>query len=245
MRKFTKLINESKKEEFRQHPLMNPVDWDEVFKPLIDHIEGNFDVPSPGETVFSKLTMKRLASLMVSVNRDYEEYWLNVIDDGSQDIFLQTFKIDLNWDKFVDITRVIEDNCTNVEESSNYRSGKIDVKFSDFNYKSIDDLSEDIKDVCGKMKMFPKVNYDIFLFFQDKYFQDTVIIRDGDIIEDHINSSNSPLSNLDKKLLSMSSDINNLNEIKITIYNKETTGDNFIPRKYLDSDKAGIFGKGI
>jgi hypothetical protein len=233
MRKFTKLISESKEEEFRQHPLMNPTDWEEIFKPLIDHIEGYYNVPPPGDSLFSKSTLKKLASLMESINEDYKEYWLNIIDDGSQDTFFQTFGIDIDWNKFVDITRVIEDNCNNVEEGSNYTTGKIHVRFDDFSYKSIDDLSEDIKDVCGKMKMFPKVNYDIFLSFQDEYFQDTIIIRDGDIIENHINSSNTPLSNLDKKLSSRVSDINSLHEIKINIYNNKIVDNNFIPRKYL------------
>jgi hypothetical protein len=128
MRKFTKLISESKEEEFKQHPLMNPVDWEEIFKPLIDHIEDYYNVPSPGDSLFSKLTLKKLASLMESINEDYKEYWRNVIYDGSQDMFLQTFEIDLDWNKFVDITRVIEDNCRNVEEESDYRSGKINVR---------------------------------------------------------------------------------------------------------------------
>jgi hypothetical protein len=231
MRKFTKLISESKEDEFKQHPLMNPVDWEEIFKPLIDHIEDYYNVPSPGDSLFSKLTLKKLASLMESINEDYKEYWRNVIYDGSPDMFLQTFEIDLDWNKFVDITRVIEDNCSNVEEESNYRLGNINVGFTDFNYKSIEDLSEDIKDVCGKMKMFSKVNYTIILFFKSKYIDEIINIKDGDIIVKSINTSNISLSNLDDKLSYF--DIDDLNKIVINIYNNKTADDDFIPKKYL------------
>ena len=222
MRKFTKLISESKEDEFKQHPLMNPVDWEEIFKPLIDHIEDYYNVPSPGDSLFSKLTLKKLASLIESINEDYKEYWHNVIYDGSQDTFLQTFEIDLDWNKFVDITRVIEDNCSEFEEGSDYRLGEINVKFSNFNYKSIEDLSEDIKDVCGKMKMFPKVNYTISLFFKSWHMEHINII-DGDVVG--VNK------NLDEKLSDFN--ISDLNRILISIYNNKTTSDDFIPKKYL------------
>lgn len=220
MKKFTKIINESKKEVFRKHPLINPVDWDDIFKPLIDHIESNFDVPSPGDPVFSKRTMKRLSSFMSQVFDDYTRYWIDNIDDGSQETFIQTFNIDIEWDKFVDITRVIEDNCSDVNESSNYEEGTIDVTFTKFTYKSIEDLIEDIKDVCGKMKMFKNLNWSMGVYFPKPFY-----IKDDDLDKDY------------SRFYEFTTDkykVENLDRISISVYNKETSGDNFIPRKYLE-----------
>ena len=58
MKKFSKLITESKQETWTKHPLVNEVDWDEIFKPLIEHIESNLisKVPPPGEGIFSSNT---------------------------------------------------------------------------------------------------------------------------------------------------------------------------------------------
>jgi hypothetical protein len=55
MKKFSKLILESKDESRTMSPLTNPVDWDEIFKPLIEHIESNLQskVQDPGSAVFT------------------------------------------------------------------------------------------------------------------------------------------------------------------------------------------------
>ena len=79
MKKFSKLITEKKVEiAVNKHPLMNDVDWEEIFKPLIDHIEGNLaaNVPSPGQGIFSTKTKSKLEDfidLVVYLNNQHEQ----------------------------------------------------------------------------------------------------------------------------------------------------------------------------
>ena len=104
MKKFSKLILESKKETREMSPLTNPVDWDEIFKPLIEHIENNLQskVQGPGSDVFTSKTKALLDEFIDQVEEDYKDYFQYEIHDGSQESFLQAFNINVDYRDIMD-----------------------------------------------------------------------------------------------------------------------------------------------
>jgi len=97
MKKFSKLILESKDETREMSPLTNPVDWEEIFKPLIEHIESNLQskVQGLGSAVFTSKTKSLLDEFIDQVEEDYKDYFQYEIYDGSQESFLQAFDINV------------------------------------------------------------------------------------------------------------------------------------------------------
>ena len=164
MKKFSKLIIESKKELWTKHPLVNPVDWDEIFKPLIEHIDNNLkaNVPPPGEGVFSSRTKSALDELIDAISEDYAEYYANVIDDGSQDSFFDAYGIEANWQDLMDCLQPLMDRTDEIEDYPSWDGGYFYMSFIDLKFNNTDELIEDILDIFGKLKMF-KVDYKISL----------------------------------------------------------------------------------
>ena len=104
MKKFSKLILETKKELWTKHPLINPVDWDEIFMPLIEHIDSNLvqNVPPPGNGIFGSNTKAALDALIDAITQDYVEYYTNIVHDGSQESFFNAYDISVDWNDLMD-----------------------------------------------------------------------------------------------------------------------------------------------
>jgi hypothetical protein len=164
MKKFSKLIQESKSDESEKHPLVNPVDWDEIFKPLIEHIEGNLKskVPYPGEGVFSDKTKGYLDELIDSITKDYVEYYQNVIDDGSQESFLNAWGINCDYKDIIDCVQPLLDNSDDVEDNPNWDGGYVCIEVNKIKYKQMSEFLEDIEDIHLKLKML-KTGYKIVI----------------------------------------------------------------------------------
>ena len=86
MKKFSKLILETKSEARTMSPLTNPVDWDEIFKPLIEHIENNLQskVQGPGSAVFTSKTKALLDEFIDQVEEDYKDYFQYEIQNSKR-----------------------------------------------------------------------------------------------------------------------------------------------------------------
>lgn len=164
MKKFSKLIIESKKDHLTNHPLINPVDWDEVFVPLIEHIDGNLKskVPSPGVGIFESGTKDALNNLIKSITKDYIEYYKNVIDDGSQESFFNAYDISVEWNGLMDCVLPLSDRTDEVEEFPVWDEGLFYMRFSDLKFKTLKEFEEDILDISNKLKMF-NINYCIII----------------------------------------------------------------------------------
>jgi len=121
MKKFSKLITESKQETCTKHPLVNPVDWDEIFKPLIEHINSNLisKVPPPGEGIFSSRTSRALDQLIYEISEDYSQYFQNVVADGSQESFFGAYDIKVSYNDIMDCIQPILDQTNEVEDYPN------------------------------------------------------------------------------------------------------------------------------
>ena len=137
MKKFSKLILESKKELWTKHPLVNPVDWDEIFKPLIEHIDGNLkaNVPPPGEGIFGSNTKAALDELIDSITEDYSEYFTNVIYDGSQESFFDAYSINTNHQDVLDCLQPLSDRTSEIEDYPEWDWGCYIVDFIKIKYK--------------------------------------------------------------------------------------------------------------
>jgi hypothetical protein len=162
MKKFSKLITETKQELWTKHPLVNEVDWDEIFKPLIEHIESNLisKVPPPGEGIFSSKTKGALDELIDSISEDYSQYFQNVVDDGSQESFFSAYDIKVNYHDIMDCIQPLLDQTNDVEDYPNWDGGYLYLSATDFNYRSLEEFIEDIEDIHLKLKML-NVDYKI------------------------------------------------------------------------------------
>lgn len=232
MKKFSKLITESKSDEFRQHPLMNPVDWEEIFLPLINHIENNYDVPSPGDSIFTKETVNSLISFIEKVNNDYKNYYQYVVDDGSQESFLSSFNIDCDWSDIIDITTPLSDNCDDVDEEASWDEGIIYTYFTKFRYTDIDEVISDIEEVCEKLKMID-VDYSItiklHLYLNENQLSGRAQTHKKYTIKSNTNWLEDAISGLKNDFPDR---IKKIDKIKLAIYNEETltTSDNtYVP----------------
>lgn len=162
MKKFSKLITETKQELWTKHPLVNEEDWNEVFKPLIEHIESNLisNVPPPGEGIFSSNTKAALDGLIDSISEDYSQYFQNVVDDGSQESFFSAYDIKVNYHDIMDCIQPLLDQTNDVEDYPNWDGGYFYLKAQSFNYRNLEEFIEDIEDIHLKLKML-KVDYKI------------------------------------------------------------------------------------
>lgn len=155
MKKFSKLITESKKETRKMSPLTNPVDWDEIFKPLIEHIESNLqsNVKGPGVGIFSNETKGLLDQFIDQVEEDYSDYYQNEIHDGSQESFLQAFNINVDYRDIMDCIQPLLDRTDDVEDSGNFDFGAFVIDIVSIKYNTNEEIVEDLLDAQGKLKM--------------------------------------------------------------------------------------------
>jgi hypothetical protein len=155
MKKFSKLILESKDESRTMSPLTNPVDWEEIFKPLIDHIESNLQskVQGPGNAVFTSKTKALLDEFIDQVEEDYKDYFQYEMHDGSQESFLQAFNINADYGDIMDCIRPLLDRTDDVEDSGNFDFGALVIDIVSIRYNTNEEIAEDLADVHGKLKM--------------------------------------------------------------------------------------------
>ena len=155
MKKFSKLILESKDEARTMSPLSNPVDWDEIFKPLIEHIENNLQskVQGPGSAVFTSKTKALLDEFIDQVEEDYKDYFQYEIHDGSQESFLQAFNINVDYRDIMDCIQPLLDRTDDVEDSGNFDFGAFVIDIVSIKYNTNEEIVEDLLDVQGKLKM--------------------------------------------------------------------------------------------
>lgn len=211
MKKFSKLIQESKGEEYKRHPLFNPVDWDGIFKPLIDHINSNLrsKVSYTGDGLFSHRTKTILDELIYYATEDYCEYYQSNIVDGSHESFLNTWGIDCDYKDIIDCVQPLLDNSDNVKDYHNWEGGYICIDVMDIRYKELSDLIEDIEDVHLKLKML-KTGYKIIINNNIK----NVSIKDIDT------DVTKKITEVDSELISGL--LSKLSGVTIYVYNKET-----------------------
>ena len=155
MKKFSKLILESKNETREMSPLTNPVDWEEIFKPLIEHIESNLQskVQGPGSAVFTSETKALLDEFIDQVEEDYKDYFQYEIHDGSQESFLQAFNINVDLSLLMDCIQPLLDRTEDVEDSGNFDIGAFVIDIVSIKYNTNEEIVEDLLDVHGKLKM--------------------------------------------------------------------------------------------
>jgi hypothetical protein len=155
MKKFSKLILESKDETRTMSPCTNPVDWEEIFKPLIEHIENNLQskVQGPGSAVFTNKTKVLLDEFIDQVEEDYKDYFQYEIHDGSQESFLQIFNINVDYRDIMDCTQPLLDRTEDVEDSVNFDVGAFVIEIVSIKYNTNEEIAEDLADVHGKLKM--------------------------------------------------------------------------------------------
>lgn len=155
MKKFSKLILESKNETREMSPLTNPVDWEEIFKPLIEHIENNLQskVQGPGSAVFKSKTKALLDQFIDQVEEDYKDYFQYEIYDGSQEGFLSAFNINVDYKDIMDCIQPILDRTDDIEDTGNFELGAFVVDIVSIKYNTNEEIAEDLADVHGKLKM--------------------------------------------------------------------------------------------
>lgn len=137
------------------NPLTNPTDWEEIFKPLIDHIENNLKskVQGPGSAVFTSKTKGLLDEFIDQVEEDYKDYYQYEIHDGSQESFLQAFNINVDYRDIMDCIQPLLDRTEDVEDSGNFDFGAFVVDIVSIKYNTNEEIAEDLADVHGKLKM--------------------------------------------------------------------------------------------
>jgi hypothetical protein len=155
MKKFSKLILESKNETREMSPLTNPVDWEEIFKPLIEHIESNLQskIQGPGNAVFTSKTKALLDEFIDQVEEDYKDYFQYEIHDGSQESFLQAFNINTDYRDIMDCIQPLLDRTDDVEDSGNFDFGAFVIDIVSIKYNTNEEIVEDLLDIQGKLKM--------------------------------------------------------------------------------------------
>ena len=153
MKKFSKLITESKDETREMSPLTNPVDWEEIFKPLIEHIESNLKskVKGPGNAVFTSKTKALLDEFIDQVEEDYKEYFEYEIYDGSQESFLSAFNINVDHKVIMDCVLPLSDRTDDVEDYGSFDIGAFVVDIVLIKYDTNEEIAEDLADVHGKL----------------------------------------------------------------------------------------------
>ena len=215
MKKFSKLITETKQELWTKHPLVNEVDWEEIFKPLIEHIESNLisKVPPPGEGIFSSKTKGALDELIDSISEDYTQYFQNVVDDGSQESFFSAYDIKVNYHDIMDCIQPLLDQTNDLEDYPNWDGGYLYLSATDFNYRSLEEFIEDIEDIHLKLKM---LNVDYKIQIHGDFSNDVNLIKAcTDITKKIKDATELPGSSSEKSVKSIKG-------VSIFIYNKDT-----------------------
>jgi len=155
MKKFSKLILETKSEIRTMSPLTNPTDWKEIFNPLIEHIEANLQskVKGPGNAVFTIKTKSLLDQFIDQVEEDYKDYYQYEIHDGSQESFLQAFNINVDYRDIMDCIQPLLDRTDDVEDNGNFELGAFVIDIVSIKYNTNEEIVEDLLDIQGKLKM--------------------------------------------------------------------------------------------
>jgi hypothetical protein len=214
MKKFSKLITETKQELWTKHPLVNPVDWEEIFKPLIEHIDSNLkaNVPPPGEGIFGSNTKAALDELIDALTEDYVEYYTNVIDDGSQESFFSAYDIKVSYNDIMDCIQPILDQTNELEDYPQWDGGYLYLSAKNLNYRNLEEFIEDIEDIHLKLKML-NVDYKIQIHTDNT---DVNLIKTStDITKKIKDATELPGSSSEKSVKSIKS-------VSIFIYNKDT-----------------------
>lgn len=214
MKKFSKLITETKQELWDKHPLVNPVDWDEIFKPLIEHIGSNLisKVPPPGEGIFSNKTKGALDELIDSITEDYVEYFQNVVDDGSQESFFNAYSINVDYKDLMDCIQPILDRSDDVDDYPQWDGGYFYINVINLKYKNLEDFIEDIEDIHLKLKM---LNVDYTIQIHTDNTDVNLIKTSTDITKKIKDVTDLPGSSSEKAVKS-------IKEVSFFIFNKET-----------------------
>ncbi len=216
MKKFSNLILESKKELWTKHPLVNPVDWDEIFKPLIEHIDSNLkaNVPPPGDGIFGSNTKAALDELIDAITEDYVEYFSNVMHDGSQESFFNAYDISVDWNDLMDCVQPLMDRTDEVDDYPDFDGGYFYMSFIKLKFNNTNELIEDILDISGKLKMF-NTDYKITISGTVKSFYVFKSTTEENISKEIKNILELPDQRPDQW-------VSGLKQIQIFIYNKET-----------------------
>ena len=214
MKKFSKLILESKNETRKMSPLTNPVDWEEIFKPLIEHIEANLQskAQGPGNGVFTSETKGLLDQFIDKVEEDYKDYFQYEIHDGSQESFLQAFNINVDYRDIMDCIQPILDQTNDIEDYPNWDGGYLYIGTKNLNYRNLEEFIEDIEDIHLKLKML-NVDYKIQIHTDNT---DVNLIKTStDITKKIKDVTDLPGSSSEKAVKS-------IKEVSIFIFNKDT-----------------------
>ena len=214
MKKFYKLILESKNETRKMSPLTNPVDWEEIFKPLIEHIEANLQskAQGPGNGVFTSETKGLLDQFIDKVEEDYKDYFQYEIHDGSQESFLQAFNINVDYRDIMDCIQPILDQTNDIEDYPNWDGGYLYIGTKNLNYRNLEEFIEDIEDIHLKLKML-NVDYKIQIHTDNT---DVNLIKTStDITKKIKDVTDLPGSSSEKAVKS-------IKEVSIFIFNKDT-----------------------
>ena len=214
MKKFSKLILESKNETRTMSPLTNPVDWVEIFKPLIEHIEANLQskVQNPGNGVFTSETKGLLDQFIDKVEEDYKDYFQYEIHDGSQESFLQAFNINVDYRDIMDCIQPILDQTNDIEDYPNWDGGYLYIGTKNLNYRNLEEFIEDIEDIHLKLKM---LNVDYHIQIHTDNTDANLIKTSTDITKKIKDVTDLPGSSSEKAVKS-------IKEVSIFIFNKDT-----------------------
>ena len=214
MKKFSKLITETKQELWDKHPLVNPVDWDEIFKPLIEHINSNLisKVPPPGEGIFSSRTSRALDQLIYEISEDYSQYFQNVVADGSQESFFGAYDIKVSYNDIMDCIQPILDQTNEVEDYPNWNGGYFYLGAKNLNYRNLEEFIEDIEDIHLKLKM---LNVDYKIQIHTRNTDVNLIKTSTDITKKIKDVTDLPGSSSEKAVKSVK-------EVSFFIFNKDT-----------------------
>ena len=214
MKKFSKLILESKNETRAMSPLTNPVDWVEIFKPLIEHIEANLQskVQNPGNGVFTSETKGLLDQFIDKVEEDYKDYFQYEIHDGSQESFLQAFNINVDYRDIMDCIQPILDQTNDIEDYPNWDGGYLYIGTKNLNYRNLEEFIEDIEDIHLKLKM---LNVDYKIQIHTDNTDANLIKTSTDITKKIKDVTDLPGSSSEKAVKS-------IKEVSIFIFNKDT-----------------------
>lgn len=220
MKKFSKLITETKQELWTKHPLVNEVDWEEIFKPLIEHIESNLisKVPPPGEGIFSSKTKGALDELIDSISEDYSQYFQNVVADGSQESFFSAYDIKVNYHDIMDCIQPLLDQTNDVEDYPNWDGGYLYLSAKDFNYKNLEEFIEDIEDIHLKLKML-NVDYKIQIHNRNNALSP---LTDVNLIKASTNITKKIKDATELTGPSSEKSVKSIKGVSIFIYNKDT-----------------------
>lgn len=73
--------------------------------------------------------------------------------DGSQESFLQSFNINVDYRDIMDCIQPLLDRTSDVEDSGNFDFGAFVIDIVSIKYNTNEEIVEDLADVHGKLKM--------------------------------------------------------------------------------------------